>query len=313
MKICILCNSVLPLPAIQMLASNGLVAAIGMPEATNGDTAEMQAFFETTRLPVVRFQKMRLDDSLVQWVKKNQADVVFVMTFPWKIATRVLTTPKLGIFNFHYALLPKYRGASPVFWQLRNGESYAGLTIHKMDQGFDTGSIAHIHKIAISDGETYGMHNKRLAWETVNGVGAFTQTLMLLGNAIPLTPQDNKEAKYFNRPAVKDLSINWATMHAAQIVNLVNACNPWNRGAFARCGNIVFKIIQISVNKQIIVYNRQLTPGTIINCSENKTVDIITVDNNVVSIEVISVDEGIFTADFLVRLGLKKDMVLINL
>eukprot|EP01035_Chromulina_nebulosa_P008095 gene8095-10965_t len=177
-----------------------------------------------------------------------------------------------------------------------------------MDQGFDTGPIAHIHKIAIREGETYGVHNKRLAWETVQGVGTFTQTLMLLGNAVPLTPQGINEAQYFNRPTAKDLAIDWATMNAKQIQYLVNACNPWNKGAFARFGNIVFKIIQVSVKEHLGVYNQQLIPGSVINCSEKKTIDIVSVDNNILSIEVISVDEGIFTADFLVKLGLKKDM-----
>lgn len=313
MKIAILCNSVLPLASIQMLASNGLVVCVGMPAEDNPETPEIVAFLATTQLSLTRFNKNGLEDSLQRWLNKNNADVVFVMTFPWKIPGKVLSQPKLGFFNFHYALLPKYRGASPVFWQLYNGEAYGGLTIHKMDQGFDTGPIAHIHKIAIREGETYGIHNKRLAWETVQGVGTFTQTLMLLGNAVPLTPQGSNEAQYFNRPTAKDLAIDWATMSAKQIQYLVNACNPWNKGAFARFGNIVFKIIQASVKEHPGVYNQQLIPGSVINCSEKKTIDIISVDNNILSIEVISVDEGIFTADFLVKLGLKKNMVLVNL
>lgn len=313
MKIGVLCNSVLPLPAIQMLASNGLIVCIGLPAEENPETAEVVATLAAMQLSVTRLHKNGLEDSLLRWVNRNKPDVVFVMTFPWKIPSKILLQPKLGFFNFHYALLPKYRGASPVFWQLRNGESYGGLTVHKMDQGFDTGPIAHIHKIAIKAGETYGMHNKRLAWETVQGVGAFTQTLMLLGNAVPLTPQSSDEVQYFNRPTAKDLAIDWSAMSAKQIQCLVNACNPWNKGAFTRCGDIVFKIVQVSVKEQKVVYNQQLIPGTVINCSEKKTIDIITVDNNVLSIEVISVDEGIFTADFLVSIGLRNDMVLVNL
>lgn len=313
MKIGILCNSVLPLPAIQMLATNGLVADVCMPAEDNPDTPEIIGFFSAIRLTVTKLHRNGLEDSLKKWINKYKPDVVFVMTFPWKIPAKVLTLPKLGFFNFHYALLPKYRGASPVFWQLRNGEPYGGLTIHKMDEGFDTGPIAHIHKIAIHKGETYGIHNKRLSWETIQGVGTFVQTLMLLGNAIPLTPQNNNEAMYFNRPVAKDLAIDWSTMSAQQIQNLVNACNPWNKGAFAKWQNFVFKIVQASIKEHLNVYNQQLITGTVINCSEKKTIDIIAVDNNVVSIEVISVDEGIFTADFLVNAGLKKDMVLVDL
>lgn len=313
MKIGVLLNSVLPLPALQMLASNRLVECVGISADENPDTAEILAFLSAMQLQPTRFHKNGFDDALQKWLHKNKPDVVFVMTFPWKIPAKTLAIPPLGFFNFHYALLPKYRGASPVFWQLRNGEPYGGLTIHKMDAGFDTGPTALIHKLAIYPNETYGIHNKRLAWETVNAVGTFTQTLILLGKALPLTPQNAEEAQYHNRPAAKDLAINWAAMGARQIQHLVNACNPWNKGAFTRFNNVVFKIVQVSIKEHSFVNNQQLIPGMVINCSENKTIDVLTVDNNVVSIEVISVDEGIFTADFLVKAGLKKDTVLMNL
>jgi methionyl-tRNA formyltransferase len=306
MKIGILCNSILAIPALQFLQNNGLQIAVCVPNIVNDDTPELQNFFAVTNIVVDKVDKPALSSHLKKWIAINKPDVVFVITFPWKIPGHILPLPRLGFFNFHYALLPAYRGASPIFWQLRNGEQFGGLTIHRMDAGWDTGPIAHIHKVPILQGETFGMHHRRIAWDTMQGVVEFMQKLILLGNALPLTPQDNESAQYFPNPTAKDVSINWQLMPARQIQNLVNACNPWNKGAVAKHQNNVFKIVQVSVKEHGIVYNQKLIPGTVINSSEKRTVNIITVDDMIVCCEVIATDEGIYTADFLFKLGIKE-------
>jgi methionyl-tRNA formyltransferase len=140
----------------------------------------------------------------------------------------------------------------------------------------------------------------------MQGVVEFVQKLFLLGNAIPLTPQDSTSAQYFPKPTAKDVSINWELMPARQIQNLVNACNPWNKGAVAKHQENVFKIIQVSVKEHGNVYNQKLIPGTVINSSEERAVNIITVDDMVICCEVIATDEGIYSADFLFKLGIKE-------
>ncbi len=312
MRIGVLCNSILAIPAIQLMQNNKLLVAIGVPDVVVDDTPELENFFTSINIKASQFDSKGFANGVKRWISNNNIDVVFVITFPWKIPAHILSIPKLGFFNFHFALLPAYRGASPVFWQIRNGELFGGLTIHRMDSGWDTGAIAHIHKVAMLPGETFGMHNRRIGWETLQGVAGFIQKLMLLGNAIPLSAQNPDEAHYYPRPSAKDIAIDWATMTASEIFNLVNACNPWNKGAYTMCGNSVFKIVQLSIKEQLNVYNQQLIPGSVINCSVNKTIEVITVDNKVVVVEVISIDEGIFTADFLVKQGLKENQLLVK-
>ena len=312
MRIGILCNSILAVPAIQFLQSNGLQLAIGMPGVVNDDTPELENFFSVTNISVDKLDKHGFATNLKKWIIGNKLDVVFVITFPWKIPAHILAIPRLGFFNFHFALLPSYRGASPIFWQLRNGEPFGGLTIHRMDEGWDTGPIVDVYKVPIAVGETFGIHNRRIGWDTIPAVANFVQKLMLLGNAIPVVSQNHSEACYYKRPAAKDIAIDWTTMTAIEVYNLVNACNPWNKGAYTKWGNSVFKIVQTSVKEHINVYNHKLIAGLVINCSINKTIDVFTVDNKVVTVEVISVDEGIFTADFLIKQGLKENQLLVK-
>ncbi|MEU7832196.1 formyltransferase family protein [Nonomuraea sp. NPDC049129] len=68
-------------------------------------------------------------------------DLLVVYGFNWKLPAAVLKTPRLGVINIHTSLLPKYRGPAPVLWAIRNGDSEIGLTIHRMDERFDSGPI----------------------------------------------------------------------------------------------------------------------------------------------------------------------------
>ena len=70
-------------------------------------------------------------------------------TCSWRSATlsllkaEILAVPRLLAANFHASLLPAYRGKHPLFWALRNGERWTGLTVHVMDGGLDTGDILY--------------------------------------------------------------------------------------------------------------------------------------------------------------------------
>jgi hypothetical protein len=69
-------------------------------------------------------------------------DLLIVYGFNWKLPAAVLDTPRHGVLNVHTSMLPKYRGPAPVLWAIRNGDPETGLTIHRMDERFDTGQRA---------------------------------------------------------------------------------------------------------------------------------------------------------------------------
>ena len=75
-------------------------------------------------------------------IAEVEPDVTVVAAFGQKLAQALLDVPKLGCFNVHPSLLPKYRGAAPVNWALINGEETTGVTIQKMSRRFDAGAIA---------------------------------------------------------------------------------------------------------------------------------------------------------------------------
>jgi methionyl-tRNA formyltransferase len=80
------------------------------------------------------------------------ADVACVACFPRRIPANLLHVPKRGFLNVHPSLLPDYRGPSPIFWQLHEGESRTGITVHWMDAEFDTGPLADQRLVLLPDG-----------------------------------------------------------------------------------------------------------------------------------------------------------------
>ena len=61
--------------------------------------------------------------------------------YRWLLPPEVLSIPRLGVVNSHPALLPRHRGPYPFAWAIREGDAELGLTLHLMDETFDTGPV----------------------------------------------------------------------------------------------------------------------------------------------------------------------------
>ncbi|MDT3395829.1 formyltransferase family protein [Streptomyces sp. B1866] len=68
-------------------------------------------------------------------------DLIVCNGFPWRLPERVRAVARLGAVNVHPSLLPRYRGPIPVHWAIRNGDAQTGVTVHWMDDTFDTGPV----------------------------------------------------------------------------------------------------------------------------------------------------------------------------
>jgi peptidoglycan/xylan/chitin deacetylase (PgdA/CDA1 family) len=67
----------------------------------------------------------------------------------------LFTVPELGTLNLHKSLLPEYRGLPPGFWELRDGAETAGVTVHWVDKGLDTGRIVLQRSVPIPPWTTW--------------------------------------------------------------------------------------------------------------------------------------------------------------
>jgi methionyl-tRNA formyltransferase len=137
--------------------------------------------------------------------------------------------PRLGALNVHPSLLPRYRGATPLQAQLRDGVRSGGVTIILMDAGMDTGDIVLQEASDIGALETYGeLHDRfaRLGGEMLARAIAHVRagTLQRVPQAGLASPQAIAET--LTRPLSKDdLVVDW-NWRALRIANHVRSLSP---------------------------------------------------------------------------------------
>ena len=84
----------------------------------------------------------------------HQADAAVVVAYGMILPKAILDAPKLGCFNLHGSLLPRWRGAAPINRAIMAGDADSGVMVMKMDVGLDTGDVAMAERIAITDSMT---------------------------------------------------------------------------------------------------------------------------------------------------------------
>ena len=93
-------------------------------------------------------------NSLYNRIISLKPDFIISSWFHRKIPKRIIDIPKMAAVNIHPSLLPKYRGATPIEWCIKNKEKVTGITLHKLDTEFDTGNILWQHEVPIGCDDT---------------------------------------------------------------------------------------------------------------------------------------------------------------
>jgi methionyl-tRNA formyltransferase len=183
-----------------------------------------------------------------------------------------------------------------------NQDSYAGITVHIVDEGIDTGGIIVQEKVPIEDKDTYGLLQSKLAYV---GAKLATKVLKILsyGTIIPTTKQDEALANNYVMPTAKELTINWLIMDANQIVRLINACNPWNKGAGTSINNWILGITAAEIVGDLDIKDTSVA-GTIICCNSKEGLQVKTKDNKKLKINILYTNEGFFTGEQMIFFGL---------
>jgi methionyl-tRNA formyltransferase len=86
----------------------------------------------------------------------HQADAAVVVAYGMILPKPVLDAPRLGCFNVHASLLPRWRGAAPINRALMTGDAGSGVTVMQMDEGLDTGAMAMSERVRIGPDMTAG-------------------------------------------------------------------------------------------------------------------------------------------------------------
>ena len=189
-------------------------------------------------LPIIQAASLK-DPEFVARLKTIAPDLMVVVAF--RILPRdVFTIPKLGTFNLHASLLPRYRGAAPINWAIIRGERETGVTTFFLDDKVDTGKIILQKKTSISIDDTASELAKRLS---LTGAEAVVETIRLVENGnVKILEQDNSLATTAPKISKENCLIDWSKP-AKEVHNFVRGFSP-EPGAYTFLDDKFLKIFR---------------------------------------------------------------------
>jgi methionyl-tRNA formyltransferase len=242
-------------------AGNEIALVLSQPDRPAGRGMKLQAspvkqFALANGMPVAQPRSLRLDGkyqddarAAQQALKDADADAMVVAAYGLILPQWVLDLPRLGCFNIHASLLPRWRGAAPIHRAIEAGDSHTGITIMQMDAGLDTGDMLLVRSIPILPTDTTGALHDRLA--TVGGE-LMVQALAQAGQGT-LAPvkQPGESITYANKIDKSEAAIDWAQL-AQVICQRIRAFNPFP-GASTQLNGETLKIwsAQVSDNPAV--------------------------------------------------------------
>ena len=214
---------------------------------THEDDPLEEAWFERAAgrarrygIPVITPQDPNRAETL-EHVRDVAPDIVLSLYYRRMLGPELLALPRLGAYNMHGSLLPKYRGRAPVNWAILNGERETGATLHEMVAKPDAGRIVDRERVPILPND--------IAREVFDKVTLAAEIVLerslpaLIAGTARLVPQDLAAGSYYGRRRPEDGAID-CSWPASRIHNLVRAVAPPYPGAFCLLGGKRLRVLR---------------------------------------------------------------------
>ncbi|MDP1800665.1 MAG: methionyl-tRNA formyltransferase [Bacteroidota bacterium] len=209
-----------------------IVGVVTVPDKPAGRGQQLQQsaikkYALEHNLKLLQPEKLK-DENFISELKALKADLQFVVAFRM-LPEIVWTMPKMGTYNLHASLLPKYRGAAPINWAIINGEKESGVTTFKLKHEIDTGNILFQEKVKIEDTTTAGELHDTLMVVGANLILKTAETLQKSfesGKEPDFLPQQENLVCHAPKIFKEDCLIDWAKP-AAEINNRIRGLSPY--------------------------------------------------------------------------------------
>ena len=167
----------------------------------------VHAFAENEGFPVRTPASMR-DPAEIAAFQALALDAACVVAFGQILPGAVLEAPRLGSFNLHGSLLPRWRGAAPIQRAIMAGDPVTGVEVMRMTEGLDEGPVLSSETLRIGPLDTAGTLHDRMA---ATGAELLARTLVDIeaGEAVE-TPQPDEGVTYAKKIGPKVARIDWA-------------------------------------------------------------------------------------------------------
>ena len=230
MKIIFMGTPEFSIPCLEALINHEheVIAVVTQPDKPKGRGKKVQPtpikeVALKNNIPVYQPLKVK-DPEFTTFLRSLSPDLIVVVAFGQILSKDILDIPPNGCVNVHASLLPKYRGAGPIYWSVINGEEKTGVTTMFMDVGLDTGDMILKEEIPILEQDTAGTIHDKLS---SLGARVLINTIKLIeqGKA-PREKQKDEEATYAPMLDKKLGKIDWGKS-SKEVVCLIRGTNPW--------------------------------------------------------------------------------------
>ncbi|HEU0277100.1 MAG TPA: methionyl-tRNA formyltransferase [Rhodanobacteraceae bacterium] len=160
-----------------------------------------------------------------QRLRDYAPDLIVVIAYGLILPRAVLALPRLGCWNVHASLLPRWRGAAPVQRALLAGDAETGVCLMQMEAGLDTGPVLLSARASIRGDDTGGSLHDRLAELGADVLGQGLAQVMR-GGSLAAVPQTASGATYAHKLDKHEARLDF-TQGARELELKVRAFNPW--------------------------------------------------------------------------------------
>ncbi|MDQ8727261.1 methionyl-tRNA formyltransferase [Bradyrhizobium sp. LHD-71] len=174
-------------------------------------------------LPVLTPKTLKTAEAAAAF-RAHQADAAVVVAYGLILPQTILDGTRLGCFNLHASLLPRWRGAAPINRAIMAGDDESGVMVMKMDAGLDTGDVAMVERVALTDGMTASDLHDALAKV---GAGLMVRAMTALEQGqLTLTPQAADGVTYAAKIDKNEARIDW-TRPAREVLRHCHGLSPF--------------------------------------------------------------------------------------
>ncbi|WP_113553043.1 methionyl-tRNA formyltransferase [Hyphomicrobiales bacterium] len=164
------------------------------------------------------------DEADRQTFRDFGADVAVVVAYGLLLPEAILTGTKLGCYNGHASLLPRWRGAAPIQRAIMAGDHETGMMVMKMEKGLDTGPVALTKTVQIGETMTGGELHDRLMQV---GASLMREAMAKLeADDLPLTVQAEDGVVYAQKISKTETRIDF-TRPAREVHDHIRGLSPF--------------------------------------------------------------------------------------
>ncbi len=253
----------------------------------------VKSFAKQESIKIYTPEKIRGNIDFINELKSLSCDLFIVIAYGKILPKEILEIPKVGCWNAHASLLPRWRGAAPIQWSLIKGDEFTGVGIMKMNEGLDTGDILLEEKIKISNNDNLNTLSEKLS---ILSAKLFLKATSIIeeninkNNNSQLTKQNTlgREITYARMIEKSDFKVDW-TNEAIKISQKIKALYPRANTTFRGKNLKILKIKVLSIdlikNEKYLFMSNNSRPGIILAVIENEGIIISTKTDPIILLE----------------------------